>query len=537
MPVSDDTFATAEIVDNMIAVWDGMRQNPGPQAGNKRFRSWFFETLPAQAGAQDDSASHAFLAFDVVCGLFDRGRTADAFLLLSWLGRHFVRSSEAARATMALTDTCVERAIDQETNAHAIRVLREVIDSVRTPVDIRVERALCRALSSLADLSGRYTVLDRAKTRELAKLWRELARRCRDSADPELRGWRAHALGNEALLWLQSDREVLARRLFAAITAEFGADRPGVDPDVDLWVSRARHAVGVLDRFDVGEPELKLDYLKRQRYWALRRPFAWDGLVYWLLGEIRGTGMRSLVRHARDKHRWSVGQLRTWLCVGEPFILLLRNFELTERSGISARPYSPNRPDFSGDHVQQISIKRTGLVLNELAAAVPLVGVASTTSGELEMGTAFGQFTAPVRLYLPDKTWFDTVSMLISVADQVIVWAAEFTSGLAQELELLAADRRTDDTLVLLESEPLAAPGQQWLLPRAAGEPMTKDHPALAPFPHIIDAAELADQHLAECPSLMRMLERRDAVCQVPIDQRLAELSARLDARLAGRGA
>lgn len=537
--VSEGMFTTAEIVDATVARWDGMRQEAGRRAGDERFRTWFFETMPAQAGARDDPGTHAFLAFEVACGLFDRGRTADAFLLLDWLGRHFVRRPEvdvAVRATMALTDTCVERAVDQETNAHAIRVLRAMIDSAREPGDPHLERALCRALSSVGHLSGRYTALDRAGTGELGELWRELAGRCRGSADPELRGWRAHALGNEALLWLQADREALARRGFAAITAEFGADPPGVSADVDLWVGRARHAVGVLDRFDVGEPELKLDFLRRQRYWDRRRRYTGLGFVRWLLAGAPRNHMRSLVRHARAKHRRSVGAVRSWLCAGEPFILLLRNFELAERSGISASTsLFPGPDEFSGDHVQVINFRDGSPVLSELAAAVPLVLVASTTAAELEMSRHFGQFSAPVRLYLPDETWFDTVSTLVSVADQVIVWAAELSSGLARELELLVTDRRTDDTLVVLESAWLDAVAQAYL-PRAGGEPLTKDHPALAPFPHIVDAAELKDRHVAECPPLVRVVERLDAVRQAPIDQRLAELGARLAAAPTTRG-
>jgi hypothetical protein len=430
---------------------------------------------------------------------------------------------------MALTDTCVERAVDAEANGRATRVLREVVDSVRGPVDVRVERALCRASAGVAQLSGRNTTLDRAKTRELVALWRGLAERCRGSSDAELRGWRAHALGNEALLWLQVGREPEARGRFAAITAEFGADPPGMSPDVDLWVSRARHAPGVLDRFEVDGLELKLDYLRRQRYWDRRRRFTGLGLVHWLLAGAPRNRMRGLVRHARDKHRKSAGQVRSWLCAGEPFVLLLRNFELTERSGISALPPSAADPD-PGDHVQVINLSDGAPVLGELAAAVPLVLVAATTSAELETGPSFGRFTAPVRLYLPDETWFDTVSTLIAVADQVIVWAAELTPGLTRELEALIAAGRAEDTLVVLDRTHSDAVTQA-LLPRTGGEPLTREHPALAPFPHVVRTAELKGRHVPECAPLVRVLERLDAANAEPIDERLARLSSRLGSR------
>jgi hypothetical protein len=384
-------------------------------------------------------------------------------------------------------------------------------------------------LSGLVRLSGRFTDVD-AKAPDLAALWRELAGRGRGSDDPELRGWRAHALGNEALLWLQVDREADARRRFAEITAEFGADEPGVSEDVDRWVGRARHAVDVLDRFDVGEAELKLDYLERQRYWDRRRRFKGLGFLHWLVAGAPRNRMRQLVREARDRHRKSVGQVRSWLCAGEPFVLLLRNFELTERSGTTAAQSFPvDRADVPADHVQVINFSPGAPALAELAAAVPLVVVAGTTAAELELGPSYGQFTAPVRLYLPDETWFDTVSTLIKVADQVIVWAAELSPGLARELDCLIAERRTGDALVVLDA-PGSDPFTQVLLPRTDHEPLTRDHPALAPFPNVVDAAELG-RHVAESPALLDVLDRLDAVHQVPDDQRLARLRARLDAR------
>lgn len=520
-----DDPSTADIVAAALDRWDALRREAGPRAGDERFRRWFFAALPVRAGISDEPDRHAFLAFEVATGLFDRGRTGDAFLVLRWLGRHFARGAPvdtAVRAIMALTDTCAGRAVDRQANDLATGVLRDVVDSVRGPVDLRVQRALCRALSTLVNLSGRGVALDRAKTRELASLWRELAGRCRGSADPELRGWRAHALGNEALLWLQADREGHARGLFAAITAEFGADRPGVSRDVDLWVGRARLAPTVLDRFSVGEAELKLDYLERQRHWDRRRRFTGLGFARWLLDGAPRNHLRELVRRARDRHRKSAGQVRAWLCAGEPFVLLLRNFDLTERSGI-ARDGWWHDPEDPADHVQVINLSRGGRVLGELAVAVPLVVVASTTAGELELGPDFGQFTAPVRLYLPDGTWFDTVSTLIAVADQVIVWAAELSPGLARELQALTAAGRTDDTLVVLDPS-LSDPVPGAVLPRTGGEPLTREHPALAAFGHVVDADEL---DLPGSPPLAHVLDRLDAARQVPIEQRAARLPAR----------
>jgi hypothetical protein len=534
VPVSDE-LTTAEIVDAAIARWDELRQEA---AGDERFRTWFLHTVPVQAGAEGDPDSHAFLAFEIAHGLLDRGRTADFFLLLGWVGRHFAAHPDAdfaARSVMALTDTCAGTAVDAETRTQASRVLREVIDSVRTPADVRVERALCRALAHVAYLRGEGTTLDRATVKEIAALWREIAGRCGRGEDPELRWRLAHALGNEALLWLQAGREDLARQGFATITDRFAADPPGVEPELDLWVSRARHAPGTLDRFDVGEPELKLGYLERQRYWDRRRRLRGLGPLQWLRAGAPRNQLATLVRRARETHQRSVGTVRSWLCTGEPFVLLLRNFELTEQSGISARPdllEDPEHPE--GDHVQVISFRAGAGALTELAAGLPLVYTASTTAAELELKPYPGQFTGPVRLYLPDETWFDTVSTLIAVADQVIVWASELSSALTRELELLVAGGRTADTLVLVESAD-RDPFTQVFLPKTGAEALTADHPMLAAFPNVAEAAELKDRHVAECPPLMRVAHRLAAARELPIERRLAALTDRLDARSRAR--
>ncbi|SDH31063.1 hypothetical protein SAMN05216553_11911 [Lentzea fradiae] len=521
--MGEDEFTVAEVAVAAIARWDAMRHEAG-RAGDEQFRSWYFTTVSGYG----DPDTFAFLTFEAAVELSARGCAADGFLLLSWLAWHIGREPDGdvvARTVMALTATCLAWAVDRETSAHAVRVLRAVADAVRAPDDVRVERAVCRALSSLGQLSSRDAAVDHAAIETLASPWRELAGRCRGATDPELRGWWAHGMGNEALVLLQSDREPAARRLFAAIIEEFAADPPGSSEDVDVWLLRARHAAGVLDRFRLDEPQLKLDYLERQRHWDRRRRSG-RGFVSWLLAGAPRNRMRGLVRRAQAEHRKSADAVRSWLCSGEPFVVLLRNFELTERSGTTKFPLDDTEP---ADHVQVINLSGAGPALRELAVSVPLVLVASTTAAELELGQDWGQFTAPVKLYLPDETWFDTVSTLLSVADQVVVWAAELTPGLARELDFLVSRQRTEDTLVVLDG--MEDPVSQVFLPREGGERLTADHPLLAPFPHVIDATELARRRMAECPSLVRVLQRLDNARNAPLDQRLAEISAQLNAR------
>jgi hypothetical protein len=318
----------------------------------------------------------------------------------------------------------------------------------------------------------------------------------------------AQALTNQAYLHLRAGDEPAARRRLAEVAAM------PVDDEVLEWRLRAEHAGTVLDRLVIGEPELKLDYLRRQRYWDRRRRRQGLGLP-WLLAGAPRNHMAGLVRRAREQHRRSAGTVRSWLCSGEPFVLLLRNFELSERSGTSAPPTRPG----DGDHTRTIFFRACGPALNELAAGVPLVLAASTKAAELEVAPWPGQFAPRTRLYLPDTTWFDTVSALAAVADQVIVWAAELSPALARELECLRERGRTRDTLILLEDTESDTAVDAYL-PRDRHERLTRDHPALAAFPHVVEAAEVAREN----GPLTRVVAGLTEARAVPLADRLIRI-------------
>lgn len=136
------------------------------------------------------------------------------------------------------------------------------------------------------------------------------------------------------------------------------------------------------------------------------------------------------------------------------------------------------------------------------------------------------------QLYLPDGTWFETVTTLIALAEQVIVWATELSPGLAQELAALQERERTADTVVLLEErdqDPLLA------RPEAIHDlgPLIAEHPTLAGFPNTISFKRLSGKQFHEYPELMRLVDRLHAAGAEPIKQRMARLRARLDAELA----
>jgi hypothetical protein len=540
--VSAGAEELTEAVEFAIVKWRVLRRHHKPRAADAHFRTWLFETLPADfeilrgVPEHDPDSAHAIFAFEVVSALFERGRPADAFLVLGWLGKYFVNHPNtdcATRAVMALTDHCTQAGIPgAQDNASARRVLREVVDSARQPLDVDVERALCRALVGVANLRGYTTAPESASRRadELSALWTEIIKRWRHRADPGLRHWVAHALMNKAFLWLQHGREGIAREQFATIIELFGADPPHEAPEE---LTTARHANAILDRFTFGEPEFKLDYLERQRYWdrrARRKGFG----VPWLLAGAPRNQMAKVVDHARERHRLSTGKLQSWLCAGEPFILLLRNFKLTEQAGIRPPGEYPafdeaDVDELGGDHARLITFRKCEPTLTELDKGVALVQVASTTAGELEQIPWPGQFVPETRLYLPDATWRETVAELIAVADQVIVWAEELTSALADELALLTAEGRTGDTLVLLENKP-PNPFTSVFFPRRPHERLRPGHPALRGFPHVVEARELEGRRVMECPSLVRVVERLDASRALPIEDRLARTLSRLDA-------
>jgi hypothetical protein len=64
---------------------------------------------------------------------------------------------------------------------------------------------------------------------------------------------------------------------------------------------------------------------------------------------------------------------------------------------------------------------------------------------------------------------------------------------------------------------------------------LSADHPALAGFPNVVPAEQLAGKRVHECPELMQMLARLETARVEAIEQRMARLLARLDAELAER--
>lgn len=134
-------------------------------------------------------------------------------------------------------------------------------------------------------------------------------------------------------------------------------------------------------------------------------------------------------------------------------------------------------------------------------------------------------------LYLPDAGWLETVRVLMSLAERIVVWANEKTLGLLQELELITGMGRAEDTIVLLEKHPGVEPEFAGLGERPPpGEALTPDDPVLAGFPTIMSADDVARDDLDDNPFLHEVMGPIVAVGQLPMDERVARIRRRIDA-------
>lgn len=532
-----DEWTLEDVVEAAIDRWQRMRQEAARPKADREFRVFLFEALPEQAAGMGafDSRDHAAVVYEMATALYREGELADSCLLLRWYCIHYAGHPDGGLAVQVIdvvTDLCAYTGrVDPAGNAAAAGVLRDVVDACSGQVDIEVERALCRALACCAHLRGDlHAAGDLASKRAAAgALWAEIFRRYRDSPDAGLRGRAAQGLFNTALVALQTGDEKAAREKFGELVKAFGPDR-GSDAEMDDWLLRAEHGGTVLDLFVVGEPELNLDYLRKQRQWDRKRRRKGFGL-HWLLAGAPRNQMTELVRAARTKHEASVNQLRSWLCCAEPFVLLLRNFDLAEQSATSSplAPVFDDPGDPQGDYVQVISHRDGETALTEFDRAVPMVTVASTKAAELELSSTFGQFVPGTALYLPDATWFGTVSTLVPLAARIIVWAGELTPALEQELSCLREHGRTADTTIIVEKPPSPFT-QMYLPPRREHDGLTADHPALAGFPNTVDARGLKGRGIAESPPLLDVIEALEVAGAIPVELRLEKIRAHLSA-------
>jgi hypothetical protein len=236
---------------------------------------------------------------------------------------------------MDAVDRCTVRAT-AALNERAIGVLTRVVDAAPRNGGTEMERAVCKALMDLSSLYtiGRTAADGRRRTQASIDVCDEIIGRWEASWDGWLRLTVAGARLNKAMSHLELGDEPAARHEYERIVQSFPAD--GDDGATGRRLSVAKHAREVLDTVRIPEPEFKVEYLEAQRRRAQRRfrpgPEA---------------DARRLIHPAHQLHRATAGFVRHATCIGEPWVLLLRNFDLTEKSIVTTSP--PSRVAADGE--------------------------------------------------------------------------------------------------------------------------------------------------------------------------------------------
>ena len=295
-----------------------------------------------------------------------------------------------------------------------------------------------------------------------------------------------------------------------------------MNTDVDKSVCIARKAFAILDQTKIPGPDFNLEYFRAQQdYWSARRQNSDHNESRW----------QQLTKAARDKHEKSAGRLRAHLCTGEPIVLFLRSFILTEQSGNLPSGSSliwDRTPESTSHFYRSIHPHKSDKIMTELSSKVTLVGAASTIAGEFEMQSELGIFVPDIRLHLPSDGWFEIICRLISVASKIIVRAAKINRGLAMEMAALSAANRMNDTVIIIEEESDHFPWNR-MLNWDEGEPLTKDHPLLASFPCVLSGADLSSKGIDGCPEIVRLLAQLKAISNEPLEGRLTKTISSLE--------
>lgn len=548
-----------DIANNVLARWDAMRQAAGAEgrsAADKEFRRWLLDTVPSQmAGSPDVDETLSSVTFAAVDRCEELERFADGLLLTRWMAKRYAPRGDANawRVVMAATDACAVAADVPRHRDEAADTLRCLIAATPKRPGTAMAQAVSRArrtvcwieMTGTGPLGGPVPI---KLVRASAATYRRIVRRWRTSEDGELQLEVAQAWLQWAACLLDLDDERAARRELTAVAA-FASDPTRRDtPEMETVLILARDGLEILDllaRARIPGPSLRTDYLKAQRRadrcrWR-RHPVAW------LLAGVPRNQTGRLVRAARDRHRRTAAAVRAWACAGMPFVLVLRNFDLAESSHVIPRPNpladaEPGDPEMPETYFTVLSGTDGAPLVSRLAQLAPAVQVASPRSADLGFGWHHHHQTTRFehQLYLPDKGWLDTVRVLVSLAERVVVWAAERTPGLTEELDLLRESGRAADTVVLLEARREFSTvnmmyelvGAEW---PTASPPLTPDDPVLASFPTVLNAADAArEADNDDSPFLHAVLEGIADALNTPTDQRVAQMRRR--ARTMGLG-
>ncbi|MGW1659193.1 hypothetical protein [Streptomyces atratus] len=507
------------------------------------FHVWLMRTLPALSHelgpAPDEDLAHCMTVGATVDRCVSLGRFDDSLILTDWLvGLYAPRGDSLARQTISgATELYRDAALEPELHAHATRSLRRMVELIPRGGETEMEWLSCKALMDLSTLLiiGRDVHNNQQHTRASIEVCDEIIERWQSSSESWLRVNVAATMVNKAINYMEIGEEAEARQTYARIVELFTADIADTgNIKLSKHVYIARHALGVLDTVRIPEPEFKTGYIEAMMR-AARRTGRYDpeGLV----GVPRDFDAHA-IRLAGQIHHATTNLVRRSACSGDPTVLLLRNFNLTETSFVSSKPNLVFGQDDPDSYARAIRFTYGQRLLNRISEITAVVQVANTNAAVLgidgQIESMLGISKGLKRfLYLPDDGWLAIVRVLIVLAERVVVWAAEKTPALLQELELIKELGRADDSVVLLE-EPLTKVLEledlYGEMRPPAGEALTPDDPALTGFPVIVRAKDVASVDPENSSFLRELTSPIIALSQRPMPERVARIRRRLDA-------
>lgn len=509
-----------KLANDLLARWDTARRDaPDRTVGDADFREWLMHTAPALLDAtnqppEENALAHCMAIGAAVNRCLSLDRQEDALTLSQWLVDSYVpRGDNLAAQTVAQAAILYQDAGDvPKLHAQAIRLFQRMIDAAPDGPDSQMELAVCEAMTKLSvtHMAHRDRKNWQQPTLASIKAADAVIARWSNSHDPKIQRLVAANMINKAARHLEIRDEKAAKRVYTGLIDTFSAEPE--QSELGLRVHFARHALEVLNALQLPEPEFKTTHfdaqLRRSKRLRRRAPLSWALERVFDRSTRISARRREYIRAATQIHYSTCDFVRRMACTGAPWVLVLRNFDLTEVTFERTKPRWPPLPGESRfwpdneepeTYGQVIRFPRGLRLLDRLSNWTDVVKVASTKSAALELDAQTSDImggrgpSEPWLLYLPDTGWLDVVRVLISLAERIIVWAEEKTPPLLDELALVTELGRADDVVVLLEDE--MSPKDDAVLRAAgagltSGERFTKDDPILRDFPVVVSASE-----------------------------------------------
>jgi hypothetical protein len=230
----------------------------------------------------------------------------------------------------------------------------------------------------------------------------------------------------------------------------------------------------------------------------------------------------------RAQHERAVEVLVAYMTFGEPFALLLRNFDL---EGFFREYAAPEHLQDLGRTItfSPAAVRPTRLeqfVASEIADRVPVVSAGNVRS----IGSHLTHVLPSV--VLPDERWKTIIDQLVTTASFILMDADWLSPGVAYELALVRRHHRELDTVVVLPSahpdsserfleQTFRVGGEYYSAPQSEYEPLEEGHPALAGFTRIVSEDELVEKEIESSPLVADLVARARALAALDPEARI----------------